>query len=127
MKIEHLGVHETVFTQDEDDNNHRTSYTWDSTDIPQNVLDYVDENGLWSGEVKAQYALDFPAPTAEELAANDLATEQAWVVAELVQADKELFILEDGDPRGKADIPAWRNYRKALRNHTTGERPARPV
>ena len=62
-----------------------------------------------------------------EKAAQDLATENAWVVAELAQADKELFILEDGDPRGKADIPAWRNYRKALRNHTVGERPARPV
>ena len=62
-----------------------------------------------------------------EKAANDLATEQAWVVAELTQADKEIFILEDGDPRGKADIPAWRNYRKALRNHITGVRPVRPV
>ena len=62
-----------------------------------------------------------------EAAAQDLAAEQAWVVAELVQADKELFILEDGDPRGKADIPAWRTYRKALRNHTTGVRPVRPV
>ena len=67
------------------------------------------------------------ADKAAEKAANDLAAEQAWVVAELVQADKELFILEDGDPRGKADIPAWRTYRKALRNHTVGERPARPL
>ena len=67
------------------------------------------------------------ADKAAEKAANDLATEQVWVVAELAQADKELFILEDGDPRGKADIPTWRNYRKALRNHTTGERPVRPV
>ena len=62
-----------------------------------------------------------------EKAEQDLATEQAWVVAELAQADKELFILEDGDPRGKADIPAWRTYRKALRNHTTGVRPVRPI
>ena len=68
-----------------------------------------------------------PEFTADELAAQDLAIEQAWVVAELAQADKELFILEDGDPRGKADIPAWRNYRKALRNHITGVRPVRPV
>ena len=62
-----------------------------------------------------------------EAAAQDLAAEQAWVVVELAQADKELFILEDGDPRGKADIPAWRTYRKALRNHTTGVRPVRPL
>jgi len=68
-----------------------------------------------------------PVKTAEELAAEDLATEQEWVVDELVQADKEIFILEDGDPRGKADIPTWRTYRKDLRNHTTGERPTRPL
>jgi len=62
-----------------------------------------------------------------EAAAQDLAAEQAWVVVELAQADKELFILEDGDPRSKADIPAWRTYRKALRDHTTGVRPVRPI
>ena len=67
------------------------------------------------------------ADKAAEKAAQDLAAEQAWVVAELAQADKELFILEDGDPRSKADIPAWRTYRKALRDHTTGERPVRPL
>ena len=67
------------------------------------------------------------ADKAAEKAANDLATEQVWVVAELAQADKELFILEDGDPRSKADIPAWRTYRKALRDHTTGVRPVRPI
>ena len=68
-----------------------------------------------------------PVKTAEELAAEDLATEQEWVVDELAQADKEIFILEDGDPRGKADVPSWRTYRKDLRNHTTGERPTRPL
>ena len=132
MKIEHLGVHETVFTQDEDDNNHRTSYTWDSTDIPQNVLDYVDENGLWSDEVREQYALDFPAPTADELAANDLATEQAWVVSELSSADIEIRKHEDGAARVKgANVQAWRTYRNDLRDYVqsgvvTGERPVKP-
>ena len=77
----------------------------------------------WLDSAKVKTVADKQA----EQAAQDLVAEQAWVVAELAQADKELFILEDGDPRGKADIPAWRNYRKALRNHTTGERPARPV
>ena len=80
------------------------------------IQKWIDDGG----EVEPEF-------TAGELAAQDLVTEQAWVVAELAQADKEIFILEDGDPRGKADIPAWRTYRKALRDHTTGERPARPL
>jgi hypothetical protein len=77
----------------------------------------------WLDSAKVKTVADKQA----EQAAQDLVAEQAWVVAELAQADKELFILEDGDPRGKADIPTWRTYRKDLRNHTTGVRPVRPL
>jgi hypothetical protein len=95
-----------------------------SPDDPETADQFAD---ILAGNHGAIAAYVAPVRTAEELAAEDLATEQEWVVDELVQADKEIFILEDGDPRGKADIPTWRTYRKDLRNHTTGERPTRPL
>ena len=58
--------------------------------------------------------------------------EDAWIKEEMANADIQIAILEDGDPRGKASIASWRSYRKDLRNRVTGgvitgTRPVRPV
>ena len=66
-------------------------------------------------------------------AAQDLATEQAWVVAELAQADIEIRKHEDGHARKKgASAGAWRTYRNDLRDYVqdgvvVGERPVKPL
>jgi hypothetical protein len=65
-------------------------------------------------------------------AAQDLATEQAWVKSEIENADISLSIVQDGDRRSIGTVGDWRNYRKALRDRVQdgaiiGERPVRPV
>jgi len=72
------------------------------------------------------------ADKAAEQAANDLAAEQAWVVAELSSADVEIRKHEDGAARVKgANVQAWRTYRNELRDYVQsgvviGERPVKP-
>ena len=73
------------------------------------------------------------ADKAAEKAAQDLATENAWVVAELFSADVEIRKHEDGAARVKgANVQAWRTYRNDLRDYVQdgvviGERPVRPI
>ena len=73
------------------------------------------------------------ADKAAEKAAQDLATEQAWLVAELAQADIEIRKHEDGHARKKgASAGAWRTYRNDLRDYVqdgvvVGERPVKPL
>ena len=67
-----------------------------------------------------------------EKAAQDLATENAWVKSEMENADISLNIVQDGDRRSIGTVGDWRNYRKALRDRVQdgaiiGERPVRPV
>ena len=72
------------------------------------------------------------ADKAAEKAAQDLATENAWVVAELFSADVEIRKHEDGAARVKgANVQAWRTYRNDLRDYVQdgvviGERPVKP-
>ena len=72
------------------------------------------------------------ADKAAEQAANDLAAEQAWVVAELSSADVEIRKHEDGAARVKGtNVQAWRTYRNELRDYVQsgvviGERPVKP-
>ena len=72
------------------------------------------------------------ADKAAEKAAQDLATEQAWIEAEMVAADKEVKKFDDGHTRPKgANVQEWRTYRNALRDYIqagviVGERPVSP-
>lgn len=45
--------------------------------------------------------------------------EQDWVNSEMEVVRDAIDELEDGDPRGRADISSWRSYRKKLRNRVT--------
>lgn len=58
--------------------------------------------------------------------------EQEWVNSEMIICRNAIDELEDGDPRARSTIVAWRQYRKDLRNHVVsgvimGSRPARPI
>ena len=64
MKIYHAGRYNTVFTHEE---GHRRCYNFKDAGIPSEALAYAEDNDLWNDEIKQQYELDNPAPTAEEI------------------------------------------------------------
>ena len=62
-----------------------------------------------------------------EQVADPLEQARGYVKSELAAADVQVRYHEDKDPRGVATLSAWREYRRALRDHVSGKRPERPA
>ena len=89
-----------------------------SPDDPETADQFADIIAGNHGAIAAYVA---PVKTAEELAAQDLATEQAWVLAEIKEADVEVRKFEDGAARARgASVTVWRTYRNELRDYIQG-------